>query len=86
MSVAFTKRLFPGLGDPPLTATWAGLRPGSPDGLPLVGPLGDGRLLAACGHYRNGILLAPWTGAAIAGWILDGAPPEPVAAFDPARF
>ena len=87
--LAFARRLFPGLGDPPLTATWAGLRPGSPDGLPLVGPLGGGRdsaLLAACGHYRNGILLAPWTGAAIAGWILDGAPPERVAAFDPARF
>jgi glycine oxidase len=86
--LAFVRRLFPGLGDPPVSAIWAGLRPGSPDGLPLVGPLGpaDGPLWAACGHYRNGILLAPWTGAAIAQWIVDGRPRESVRAFAPGRF
>lgn len=86
--LAFVRRLFPGLADPPVSAIWAGLRPGSPDGLPLVGPLGaaDGPLWAACGHYRNGILLAPWTGAAIAGWIVDGRPRESVSEFAPDRF
>ena len=37
----------------------AGLRPGTPDNLPLVGPGAIDGLLLACGHYRNGILLAP---------------------------
>src|SRR5437762_843257 len=52
-------RLMPDLGRLPLVASWAGLRPGTPDRLPYLGrgPL-DG-LIVATGHYRNGILLAP---------------------------
>ncbi len=88
--LAFTKRLFPGLGDPPVSAVWAGLRPGSPDGLPLVGPLNgdwpDAELVAACGHYRNGILLAPWTGDAVARGLVDGSAGEEAAPFRPERF
>jgi glycine oxidase len=63
----------------------AGLRPGTPDNLPLVGPgLIDGLLLAT-GHYRNGILLAPLTADAVAAQ-LAGKPVEgAIAAADPAR-
>ena len=46
---------------------WAGLRPMTPDLLPIIGrDPEEGRLLYACGHSRNGILLAPITGACIA--------------------
>ena len=66
---------------------WAGLRPGSPDDLPMIGPLpGWPNVFAATGHYRNGILLGPLTGKLVAAGILDGdwadVPPE----FDPRRF
>ncbi len=66
---------------------WAGLRPGSPDDLPMIGPLpGWANVVAAMGHYRNGILLGPLTGKLVARGILAGdwgdVPPE----FDPGRF
>lgn len=81
----FTTRLFPTLAASPVSSIWAGLRPGSPDGLPLVGPLDDERgIVAACGHYRNGILLAPWTGDAVAAWLVDRTPIDP--RFAPGRF
>ena len=44
-----------------VTESWAGLRPGTPDGLPFLGPTPIAGLFLACGHYRNGILLAPAT-------------------------
>jgi glycine oxidase len=66
--------------------TWAGLRPGSPDGLPMMGALpGWDNVTIATGHFRNGILLAPITGELIADALVDGKA-EPLAAFDPARF
>jgi glycine oxidase len=52
----------------------AGLRPGTPDNLPLIGPGALDGLFLACGHYRNGILLAPTTGEALAS-LLTAAPP-----------
>jgi glycine oxidase len=65
---------------------WAGLRPGSPDGLPIMGPLpGWENVTLATGHFRNGILLAPITGELIAEAIVAG-PSEALAPFDPARF
>lgn len=54
---------------------WAGLRPGTPDGWPLVGQLSD-RLYIAAGHFRNGILLAPLTARMIAPLVL-GLPKDP---------
>jgi len=67
--------------------SWAGLRPGSPDGLPILGPLpGWENVTVATGHFRNGILLAPITGELIARAILHGRPPEALAPFDPGRF
>jgi glycine oxidase len=44
-----------------VTESWAGLRPGTPDGLPFLGPTPIAGFFLACGHYRNGILLAPAT-------------------------
>jgi glycine oxidase len=63
----------------------AGLRPDTPDHLPLVGPWpGAPGLVLAAGHYRNGVLLAPLTGQLVADGVLGKGWAEP--AFDPARF
>jgi glycine oxidase len=69
-----------------LVEAMAGLRPGTPDNLPLVGPGALDGLVLACGHYRNGILLAPLTGEAVAQLLDSGELPEAVAAADPARL
>ena len=58
--------VMPALGEYELAECAAGLRPMTPDGLPVVGRL-DERTLAATGHGRNGFLLAPWTAERIAG-------------------
>jgi glycine oxidase len=64
----------------------AGLRPGSPDNLPLIGALGPDGLLVATGHHRNGMLLAPVTADAVLA-LLRGEPvPGPVRAADPSRL
>jgi glycine oxidase len=57
--------VMPALGEYELAECAAGLRPVTPDGLPLVGRL-DERTLVATGHGRNGFLLAPWTAEQIA--------------------
>jgi glycine oxidase len=55
--------LVPGLGRAHLERCWAGLRPGSPDGLPFLGPVpGLANLFVAAGHFRAGIQLSPATG------------------------
>ncbi len=59
-------RRLPELRDAALVETWAGLRPGTPDGLPYLGPTPVQGYVLACGHYRNGILLAPLTAFLIA--------------------
>ena len=82
----FARRLLPGLGEARVEATWAGLRPGTPDDHPLIGYLGDLPVIAATGHYRNGILLAPWTARAVAGLVLDGEAPPEARPFTPQRF
>lgn len=67
-------------------ASWAGLRPGSPDDLPLLGPTETPGVFIASGHFRNGILLAPIT-AVIMADMIDGKVPElNISAFSPARF
>jgi glycine oxidase len=56
----------PALADLALAELWSGLRPGTPDDLPILGADPEvANLFYATGHYRNGILLAPITGAAI---------------------
>jgi glycine oxidase len=77
-------RLLPDVAEMELVEAMAGLRPGTPDNLPLIGPGALDGLILACGHYRNGILLAPITGEAIAG-LLAGEPlPESLVAAQPA--
>ena len=83
--------LLPELAKAARLDAWAGLRPGTPDGLPILGALetqqsGPKRLFAATGHFRNGILLAPAT-AHILAQLLHGEPPAvAIENFSPARF
>ncbi|MFY9781611.1 MAG: glycine oxidase ThiO [Candidatus Baltobacteraceae bacterium] len=65
----------PALRELALCETWAGLRPGSPDGRPFIGETSLGRYFVATGHYRNGILLAPATARVVAD-ALEGKPPR----------
>ncbi|WOT37450.1 glycine oxidase ThiO [Streptomyces coeruleorubidus] len=78
--------LVPGLTELPLTETRAGLRPGSPDNAPLLGPTGLEGLLLATGHYRNGVLVTPVTGDAMAHALATGELPEEARPFTPKRF
>jgi glycine oxidase len=78
--------LFPGLADAELVETWSGLRPGTPDDLPILGPTDVEGLLIATGHYRNGILLAPVTAKLTRDWIVDGRTRLDATAFSPLRF
>ncbi|MQA28092.1 MAG: FAD-dependent oxidoreductase, partial [Micromonosporaceae bacterium] len=73
-------------GEYELVEASAGLRPGTPDNAPLLGLTADPRLIAATGHYRQGILLTPITGDAIAELLVTGEAPAEIAAFDPLRF
>jgi glycine oxidase len=68
-------------------STWAGLRPGSPDGLPVLGRLsGRENVYVAAGHFRNGILLAPVTGRLMTQLICDGRAEMDLRPFRPERF
>ena len=65
----------------------AGLRPATPDALPVIGPdPDDPRIVHASGHYRNGVLLAPITATVIGDLIVDGRRDVSFEAFSPARF
>jgi len=78
--------LVPGLTELPLVETSAGLRPGSPDNAPLLGPTALPGLVAATGHYRNGVLLTPVTADLISEYLTTGVTPELAAPFSPSRF
>jgi glycine oxidase len=79
-------QLLPALAGAELVSTWAGLRPGTPDGLPYLGRLSAASGLAfAAGHYRNGILLGPVTGKAIAGLLMKQPAIIDLAPFTPER-
>lgn len=77
-------RLFAGAGDWTLADHWAGLRPGSPDGLPMLGPTPVEGLWLASGQFRNGILFAPAVAELMRDQILGRSPG--LAAFAPRRF
>jgi glycine oxidase len=79
-------RLLPDVAEMELVEAMAGLRPGTPDNLPLIGPGALDGLLLACGHYRNGILLAPLTAKALAELLATGDLPDSVVAADPERL
>jgi glycine oxidase len=78
--------LLPDVAELELVEAVAGLRPGSPDNAPLLGPSPLDGLLIAAGHYRNGILLTPVTADAMAELLVSGQVPEAIAPFSPRRF
>lgn len=79
--------LVPALRDSALRRSWAGLRPATPDALPVMGLLPGWRnAWVSTGHFRNGILLAPISGKLVAQSILAGRPDASLAPFSPARF
>jgi glycine oxidase len=80
--------LWPPAAEAPELESWAGLRPGSADGLPIIGRCkygDDSARFVATGHYRNGILLAPGTAHAIADLVCGIAPAIDLASFSPHR-
>ncbi len=79
--------LVPALKDAPLEGAWAGLRPATPDRLPVIGMRRDmPGLVFATGHFRNGILLSLLTGRIVASLVAGEPPPVDVSAFSPERF
>jgi glycine oxidase len=84
--LAAANELVPELAKAEIIETWCGLRPGSPDQLPILGPVDVNGLVFATGHYRNGILLAPVTAKLIGEWIAERRTSLDWEAFSPLRF
>jgi glycine oxidase len=81
------QEIVPGVRELRIEELCVGLRPGTPDNVPAIGPSALPGLTWACGHYRNGILLAPLTAALVADTLAGAGPdPELAAICDPARF
>jgi len=78
--------ILPSIVDLPLDEVWAGLRPGSRDDAPILGPTPIEGLIMATGHFRNGILLAPITAEVITEYILSGKLHEIAKPFTIERF
>jgi glycine oxidase len=76
----------PELARAEIVETWCGLRPGTPDQLPVIGPSDVEGLVIATGHYRNGILLAPVTAQIVAEWITERRESFDCGNFSPLRF
>lgn len=79
-------QLVPALADAPVAATWSNFRPYTEDHLPVLGLTGVRGLVLATGHFRNGILLAPITGQAIAELVAGGNPGFDLGPFSVGRF
>ena len=79
-------RIAPALRSAPIEEHWSSFRPGTPDGLPLVGETRVDGLLLASGHYRNGILLAPVTAELIADAMAGKPSSREAQALSPHRF
>ena len=80
--LAFAVALVPDLAHAPLERCWAGLRPGTPDELPFLGPVpGLDNLFVAAGHFRAGIQLSPGTGLVLKELLLGQEPTVPLEAF-----
>jgi glycine oxidase len=78
--------LLPGLASAEIVESWCGLRPGTPDDLPILGPIDVEGVILATGHFRNGILLAPITAQLVKEWVTGAVPCVPVASYSPFRF
>jgi len=82
-----TSRIIPALRDVRVIRTFAGLRPFTPDGLPILGPVRNVEgFFMASGHEGDGIALSPITGELIAKWIAEGSPGMDLSAFSLERF
>jgi glycine oxidase len=80
--LAFAETLVPGLAEAYVERCWAGLRPGSPDGLPFLGTVpGYSNLFVAAGHFRSGIQLSPATGLVMTDLLLGRQPAIPLVPF-----
>jgi glycine oxidase len=77
--------LWPPIASAPVVESWTGLRPGTSDGLPVIGSAGEPRCWVATGHFRNGILLAPATGLIVRQLLLGSQPAVGIEAFAPGR-
>ena len=78
--------LVPGLGNAKILEDWAGLRPGTPDALPILGATSTPGYYVATGHFRDGILLAPITSHVMAQVIIGDECRQDLSPFSPARF
>ena len=78
--------LVPTLADAKIHEDWAGLRPGTPDALPILGPTSTPGYYVATGHFRDGILLAPITAQVMSDLIEHRKPDFELAPFSPSRF
>jgi glycine oxidase len=80
--LAFAASVLPALAQAHLERCWAGLRPGSPDGLPFLGPVpGVDNLLVGAGHYRAGLQLSPGSGLVLKEMLLKQQTSVPMDAF-----
>jgi glycine oxidase len=78
--------LWPPVREAQIVETWAGLRPGSADGLPVIDACGEQNCWIATGHFRNGILLAPATARVMRQLILNETPSVDLSPFRCGRF
>ena len=78
--------LVPALAQARMLEAWAGLRPGSPDDLPILGATQTPGYFVATGHFRDGILLAPVTAHVMAQIVTGGKPDYESLAFSPATL
>jgi glycine oxidase len=83
---AAAARYVPELKTAAIAESWAGLRPGTPDDLPILGLAGAPGIFIAGGHFRNGILLAPVTAKIMAELVTGKAPSLDITAFAASRF
>ena len=81
---ASAAELLPALGEAEVVGHWAGLRPGSPEGIPFIGEVpGHDGLWLNCGHYRNGLVLAPASCQLLGDLMLGREPIIDPAAYSP---
>lgn len=84
--LAASIEMCPALGGAEIVETWSGLRPGTPDDLPILGPTEIDGLWMATGHYRNGILLSAATAKAFRELVVSGKTSIDLDRFSPLRF
>jgi len=82
----FAQQLVPALAEAEVVRAWAGLRPGSPDGLPLIGRLPNfERTYVATGHFRSGLQMSPGTARLVRELLLEQAPSIPLEPYSVTR-